>query len=157
MFVIFLGGSLWLGGFSFYWGTTEYSLSRQSLHWPFTSGRILTSYVSERVGRNGPWPIIHYEYRVNGKKFKSHIIQFGQNGSTRQHEAAATVARYKVGDVTRVYYNPHWPQQACLEPGTFQSEASLSIVGGAAIIATVLAVLIAKLIIFSVYRSVKSS
>jgi Protein of unknown function (DUF3592) len=62
-------------------------------------------------------PEITYSYTVQGRKFTSGRYQFGDTGRRYVNDIKNIVARYPVGRIVRVTYNPNNPSQSVLEPG----------------------------------------
>jgi hypothetical protein len=87
--------------------------------WPATSGTVLMSTVqSKRTGRSHSiYPVVVYEYSVNGQSYQSQRIKAGDQFMSIRitGEAQATDARYPVGATVTVYYNPSNPAESALE------------------------------------------
>ena len=99
--------------------------------WPTAAGTILTSHLEERKGKGGPnvHPKISYAYRAGAGEHTGQRVQWGVGRHTAA-EAAAIVEKYPVGRQVTVYYHPHNPQQAVLDPhGTVGSAAMLFVAG----------------------------
>jgi Protein of unknown function (DUF3592) len=62
-------------------------------------------------------PEIAYSYSVKGRKFSANRYQFGDTGRRSVNEIRGIVARYPVGRIVRMTYNPSDPSQSVLEPG----------------------------------------
>jgi hypothetical protein len=60
--------------------------------------------------------IIRYSYRVGSQTQESDCIKFGGGAMMSRGLAEALVARYPVGARVDVYYDPHDPKSAVLEP-----------------------------------------
>jgi ribosomal protein L21E len=56
---------------------------------------------------------ITYEYSVAGKKLRNNRVSIGEDRGNFQ--VAETIAKYPVGTIVTVYYNPLHPQEAVLE------------------------------------------
>jgi hypothetical protein len=89
-----------------------------SKNWESTTGQVLMSQIQMRhnSGRAGasPYPVVVYEYSVMGQRFQSNRISFGgEIGGA--FVAQPTIARYPVGSMVTVYYNPVNPGEAVLE------------------------------------------
>lgn len=87
-----------------------------SRRWSTTTGCITSSTLVAGQGlRTGPFlvPDIRYEHKVAGTRYESHTVQF----SYTAYQPAETTAKYTVGKQVTVYYNPHSPKKAVLEPG----------------------------------------
>ena len=90
-----------------------------SQSWPGTLGTVLMSSVqSKHTGRsNSIYPVVVYQYEVNGKSYQSQTIKAGEQffNIRIMGEAQATVARYPIGAQVMVYYNPANPAESALE------------------------------------------
>src|SRR6266566_1889232 len=87
--------------------------------WPTTEGRILDSRLREKTDSDGTSyeVTILYEYSVNGVAHRSDVWRVRPGSSSFTKAANAAVARYPVGAVVPVYFNPEDPADAMLEPG----------------------------------------
>ena len=87
--------------------------------WSGTMGTVLTSTVqSKRTGNStSTYPVVIYQYEVNGKSYQSQTIKAGEQFFNVRilGEAQATANRYPVGAQVMVYYNPANPQESALE------------------------------------------
>ena len=87
--------------------------------WPSTTGTVLMSSVqSRRSGQSySTYPVVAYQYEVNGKQFQSQTIKAGEQYMSIRvlGEAQATAARYPVGAIVTIYYNPANPAESVLE------------------------------------------
>jgi hypothetical protein len=99
---------------------------RAASHWPQTTGKVVvsTSQVrkvktfddSRESGRSHEkrnFALIVYEYTVSGKKLRNDRVSIGED--LGNFEVAETIARYPVGKIVTVYYNPLRPKTAVLE------------------------------------------
>ena len=99
---------------------------RAAREWPSTAGKVVVSKAevrkvkvidSDRAGgyrfeeRN--FAGIVYEYSVAGRKLRNDRVSIGEDLGNFQ--VAETIAKYPVGAVVTVYYNPLHPDQAVLE------------------------------------------
>lgn len=99
---------------------------RAAREWPSAAGKVVISNAevrevkvidSEReVGhrfeqRN--FANVVYEYSVGGRKLRNNRVSIGED--LGNFEVAETIARYPVGSVVIVYYNPLHPNEAVLE------------------------------------------
>ena len=122
---------------------------RAAAHWPQTTGKVVvsTSQVREvktfdktreggrsREKRN--FAHIVYEYTVSGKKLRNDRVSIGED--LGNFEVAETIARYPVGQIVTVYYNPLRPKNAVLErdapKGVFGCVIWLVVLGTAGIL-----------------------
>jgi hypothetical protein len=91
--------------------------------WPTTTGRILRSEVELRRSHSSDggysssyYPVVLYEYQVMGQTYQSSTLSPGlEYGLGFQGRVQARVAKYPVGSMVQVYYNPENPAQAVLE------------------------------------------
>ena len=60
--------------------------------------------------------IIRYRYQVSGQAHESNCIKFGGQAMMSRAFADALVAKYPVGAGVDVYYDPHDPKSAVLQP-----------------------------------------
>jgi hypothetical protein len=104
------GAMLLLGAWLDYWR------AEQSKSWPAVTGRMLVSEVSVRLGK-GPrnLPDVSYEYEVDGSRYESSRIRFGQGRTRFRAQAEELVGRYPVGSEVEVRYNPADPGVAVLD------------------------------------------
>ncbi|XWX02988.1 DUF3592 domain-containing protein [Aggregatilineales bacterium SYSU G02658] len=75
--------------------------------WEKTIGQITRSEVGVHIsseGDNMDRPIIHWAYKVNGRRYE------GQLGDIGYFRAKQLVAKYPVGKQVEVSYNPEKPQ-----------------------------------------------
>jgi hypothetical protein len=98
---------------------------RQASHWPSTTGKVIASRVESHKKSPGDSgydfhdtevinePLVEYEYRANGHKYRSRRVTIGEK--TSGFELEAIFARYPVGADVRVYYDPANPRTAVLE------------------------------------------
>ena len=88
----------------------------QSKSWPTVTGRVLTSEVSVRLGK-GPRNLanVSYTYEVDGTRYESSRIRFGQGRTRFRSQAEELVGRYPAGSDVDVHYNPADPGVAVLD------------------------------------------
>jgi hypothetical protein len=99
---------------------------RAAREWPSTAGKVVVSRAEVRKikvidsdraeghrfeERN--FADIIYEYSVAGRKLRNNRVSIGEDLGNFQ--VAETIAKYPVGAVVTVYYNPLHPDQAVLE------------------------------------------
>jgi hypothetical protein len=104
---LILAGSIW-----FLWSLYSLWKGSKSEDWSITTGIITKSDVidlSIRKG-HGTCPIVHFEYSVLGKTYKSDRIFWGN--------VHLSADKYNKGKKVTVYYNPRNVQEAVLEPGS---------------------------------------
>jgi hypothetical protein len=72
-------------------------------------------------------PHVVYEYEVNGVTYRGERLKAGIRSFTGNlRKVEQELARYPVGGMVRVYYNPDDPAEAVLQPGV-SSKAALVI------------------------------
>lgn len=113
IFLVFLGIGFMPGSYE----NLKGSISSES--WPKTNGLIKKSTRESRVVATGlaiglPYKVglIVYEYNVKRVKFISTRISYRGGNPTKE-----TLDKYPEGLSVQVYYNPHNPKEAVLEPG----------------------------------------
>ncbi|MGD1096845.1 MAG: DUF3592 domain-containing protein [Bryobacteraceae bacterium] len=91
-----------------------------SRNWPRTQGCILRSFVLVGTSDEGEsfTPQVEYEYVVEGVKYRSTRLRYGQIGSWNRKRAEGTIAPYTVGAREPVFYNPRKPAESVLIRGT---------------------------------------
>ncbi|RYE50033.1 MAG: DUF3592 domain-containing protein [Hyphomicrobiales bacterium] len=126
----------------------KYLQVRAAAHWPSVQGKVVVSraevrtvqtFDDNRSGGRGSekrnFAKIVYEYTARGKKLRNDRVSIGED--LGNFEVAETIARYPVGSIVTVYYNPLTPQQAVLErdaPKGARGCLIWMVVGGSAII-----------------------
>jgi len=97
--------------------STKYRQAAQT--WLSTTGQVLMSTVqSRRSGRSiSTYPVVVYQYQVNGKAYQSQTIKAGEQflNVRMTGQAQTTAARYLIGAEVTVYYNPANPAESALE------------------------------------------
>jgi hypothetical protein len=90
--------------------------------WNTVMGRILSADVEPRRSHSehgyttSYYPVVMYEYQVNGQRFMGSRINFGaQVGYGSANWAQKTIMRYQTGGMVEVYYDPNDPTQSVLE------------------------------------------
>jgi hypothetical protein len=99
---------------------------RAASDWPQATGKVVVStsqvrkvktFDDNRQGGRGEeernFAHVVYEYTVSGRKFRNDRVSIGED--LGNFEVAETIARYPVGQVVTVYYNPRRPKDAVLE------------------------------------------
>ncbi len=113
----------------FYLGFDEMKVIWKCSDWPSVSGTIISSDIREttewerkgiKTGRDRTLylPNIHYNYEVQGHKYRCHRVFFeGAEDYLDPGNAREIVTRYPPGKNVSVYYDPGNPQFAVLETG----------------------------------------
>jgi hypothetical protein len=120
-----------------------------SKDWPTTMGRVITATVEQRRSSSSEggystshYPQVIYEYTVNGQKYMGSKINFGMEvGYGWAGMAERIIAKYPVGGMVQVYYDPGDPIQAVLERSSGSSSKIL--IGVAVVILVILGVTVA--------------
>ena len=99
---------------------------RAAREWPSAAGKVVVSKTEVRKVKvidsdraeghrfeERNFADIIYEYSVAGRKLRNNRVSIGEDRGN--FEVAETIARYPVGTVVTVYYNPLHPDQAVLE------------------------------------------
>jgi hypothetical protein len=100
-------------------------------NWPSAEGKIIASSKTARSTDAGKMQDaeIAYEYTVAGKRYTARVIQAGGDmssaNSKKETDVDKKLAKYPIGTVVNVYYNPRFPQMACLE----RSDATAVFIG----------------------------
>jgi hypothetical protein len=126
---------------------------RVSQSWPAAEGRILHSMAEyHRSSESGAYyPIVNYEYSVNGQMYRSGQIRFGTRvGFGSSSVVQRIVSRYPIGSSQAVYYNPDNPGEAVLERTTGGANTLLGCLVGIFIIVIIF---VGGVLFVSVYGS----
>ena len=100
-------------------------------NWPSVEGKIVSSTKTARSTDAGKMQDaeIAYEFTVAEKLYTARVIQAGGDMSSahskKETDVDKVLAKYPVGAVVPVYYNPRFPQMACLE----RSDATAVFIG----------------------------
>jgi hypothetical protein len=99
---------------------------RAAREWPSAAGKVVVSQAEVRETRvidsdredgyrteQRNFANIIYEYAVAGQKLRNNRVSIGEDRGNFQ--VAETIAKYPVGAVVTVYYNPLHPKEAVLE------------------------------------------
>lgn len=99
---------------------------RAASQWPETTGKVVVSmsetrsvktFDDNRSGGRGEeqrnFAKIVYEYQVSGQKMRASRVSIGED--LGNFEVEETIARYPVGKIVTVFYNPRRPGEAVLE------------------------------------------
>jgi hypothetical protein len=99
---------------------------RAAREWPSTAGKVVVSGTEVREVRvidseredgfrteQRNFAYIVYEYSAAGKKLRNNRVSIGEDRGNFQ--VAETIAKYPVGAIVTVYYNPRHPKEAVLE------------------------------------------
>ncbi|SEB70419.1 Protein of unknown function [Beijerinckia sp. 28-YEA-48] len=93
---------------------------RKAAHWPSAMGRITRSTLEARHSKGTSdtlqvhnVPSVAYEFTTDGRRWSSQRIGIGEDSGGANTEA--TLQRYPVGAVVKVFYNPKNPNDCVLE------------------------------------------
>jgi hypothetical protein len=99
---------------------------RAAADWPQATGKVVVStsivrkvktFDHNRAGGRGEeernFAHVVYEYTVGGERLRNDRVSIGED--LGNFEVAETIARYPVGKIVTVYYNPRTPKDAVLE------------------------------------------
>ncbi|MCA9129673.1 MAG: DUF3592 domain-containing protein [Planctomycetales bacterium] len=114
--------------------------ARQTLQWPTTEGRILSSSVRSKVSKSRDenrrerlstyyYTDVEYEYAVEGKTYQGTNIARSDFQSGSQADAEALQERYTKDARVVVSYDPQAPDQAVIEPGKWGNAGWLILFG----------------------------
>lgn len=93
--------------------------------WPTTKGKVVTSNVEEYYDSHSDGPSsckmyranVIYEYTVNGRTLRGDRVRLGaRSAASYPGLAEREVAKYPVGMVVKVYYDPRRPSDSLLRP-----------------------------------------
>ncbi len=115
--ILIIGGI----GYYIYRGNQKSMAQRQdSQNWSTTTGKILMSSVQSQRSSTGGYsiyPVIVYQYEVNGKNYQSQTVRVGDKFLKINvvGQAQKTVDKYPIGKEVTVYYDPNNPAECALE------------------------------------------
>jgi hypothetical protein len=117
------------------WALRGRSKAKGAQNWPFVAGTVVHSGVDVRRSSNGRgstttsyYPVVAYEYEVQGHRYRSDKLNFGQVGYGSARTAEAKAAPYLPGNRVNVYYDPADPGVAVLERTSPQSSVLIWVV-----------------------------
>ncbi len=94
----------------------------ESGHWNRTTGRVVQSQVEARRSHSehgystSYYPVIVYEYAINGQRYQNDRVNFGpEMGFSSTGPSETVVGRYHVGNTVDVYFDPANPAESVLE------------------------------------------
>ena len=114
--VLVLGG---LGYFLYKRNQRSMAYRQSTQTWQSITGTVLISSVQSSYsgGSHSTYPVVVYQYEVNGQRYQSQRIKAGEQFLNVRviGQAEATVNRYPIGSTVTVYYNPADPAESVLE------------------------------------------
>ena len=121
-------------GFSIY-TLTLYFRAKNSKNWLSTTGVILSSKIvsssySVRSSHSRPryYEHVEYQYEVEGKVLKNHIVSIGAQLLLKNKQKAEENRAYKNNQEVKVYYNPKKHKQAALIVGESE-DSTVALIG----------------------------
>jgi hypothetical protein len=108
---------------------------------PSTQGTVLkSSFVPTSDSYNSGWPLIHYQYTVDGTRYESDRLLpgFAGNGLFVWSQADVCDIQRQPGDEVMVHYCPFRPQHACFEYGWHKFSVTASCITWGGILAVLL-------------------
>ena len=133
---------LFAGLFGMVVGASQFFTGVRNSKWPATNGRIIASdvLVKERSNRDTTYyqPQVTYAYSVAGQDYRSSQICAGDYESSDITRARTITDKYPREMAVTVFYNPHDPANAVLEPGLSLSTILIFVVGAVFFIAAIL-------------------
>jgi hypothetical protein len=119
--LIGLGGLAVLFSYSSHW-------------WPVTEGVVLRSELHE--GTAHAYPVVEYEYRVDGETYRSKKITPVQVGKRMSlSNGRDLIASLPVGKTVQVRFLPWWPSFAVVEPGVDMPSIGILMAGAVILLA----------------------
>lgn len=92
-----------------------------SKSWPSAKGIVTQSEIGSTpssASRRGTYfPVVHYEFSINGTTYTGDNVTFDLDKSGNAIRARDTIKRYTKGQDVTVYYRPNEPETCLLEPG----------------------------------------
>jgi len=112
-----------IGGIGYYlYKRNQQSMAQRqdSQNWTSTTGTIMMSSVQtshSSSGGSSVYPVIVYQYEVNGKTYQSQTVRVGDKflKVNIAGQAQKTVDKYPIGAKVTVYYDPNNPAECALE------------------------------------------
>jgi hypothetical protein len=99
--------------------------------WPVTSGVLDLTRVDRETDRKGKQfyrPVVQYSYMIDGKRFRSTRVSFGDVSTPQEADARAAIAKYTPGTAIKVHVNPAASGSSVIQPG-IHSEIPLLLPG----------------------------
>ena len=112
-----------IGGVGYYlYKRNQQSMAHRqaSQNWASATGTVLMSSVQTSysgTGGSSIYPVIVYQYEVNGKMYQSQNLRAGDEflKVNIPSQAQKTVDKYPIGKQVTVYYDPNNPAESALE------------------------------------------
>jgi hypothetical protein len=126
------------------YGLRQRQRQQASASWPSVQGRVLSAEIKRQVTTSGNKartreisyrPIVRYEYEVNGVRYESSRVAFGDvRGRTEEDVRQLLNQSMRAGSL-RVFYNPQKPADAVLLNTEKSGIVAYMLVGAAMVIA----------------------
>lgn len=89
-------------------------MNSKAASWPSANGTIITSIPYANPKNTDSDIFIKYRYTINALTFESKVISFATRSDTRS-DRERLVAKYPVGSIVPIYYDPNNPKTSVLE------------------------------------------
>jgi hypothetical protein len=113
-YVVILSMFIVIGVFTTIWGWLIIAKVKKIRQWPGTEGEIAKSAPGLKI--NDLLPEIVFNYTVDGRRYTK-SQEFPSDLTPDKEFTDTYLNKYPVGAKVRVFYDPHDPEQATLEPG----------------------------------------
>ena len=143
--IFFVIGVVVGGGLTFL-GRSMAADARESVSWPMTDATVVSSELRidrDSDGADSYAPEVTYRYEVRERNFTNTRIAFGPHNAADRGAVERTLARYPVGAVVPVSYDPDDLGRSVLEPGNEGAAFAIQLVGMGFVVAAVLVAAIA--------------
>ena len=115
-----------LGASSLLMSLRDWWLVAQSPSWPTVAGTVLKSEVDTRLGKGPRHQLeVRYEYTVDGRRYDSGRVFFGQTAYRFRANAEAAAERFPVGSHPAVHYDPDDASIAVLDMSAGQVSTAI--------------------------------
>lgn len=111
--IFILGAFAAAGSGLILWGWSIISRTRKARHWPHVEGIIEES--TPATDADDLLPHIKFRYSIDGDTY-TNIFDIPGNITPSREFTSRYLEKYPVGKKVQVYYNPHRPDRATLEP-----------------------------------------
>lgn len=129
-----LGAALFLGVVTFVgWILSSYLIAvwraHEAVSWPAVEATIVSSSAVRGCGKGSSYyPVVKYEYMVDGVQHVGTRIAFGNVGCDSESAADVIASEYPVGRRLPVAFNPELPSETVIVIGDVLSDTWLGIV-----------------------------
>lgn len=114
---------LFVSSFVLYKMTERFLIGIRSVKWPFVEEIIIKSEIRENPNPSSKkiralfYPLIKYEYFINGTSYTGEIISAAMFPDGALKSAKRIVSKYSAGKKVKVFYSMRKPSLSVLEPG----------------------------------------